>query len=155
MNKLIKALEKKLEKDKKNFKRYKFLDTFTSVFIAIFNIAIIVLAIDALVTLIKLSNEKGNNVDIFTYVILIILVVLILTTFIITIALAIYKYNSRQNEYFKLLNTIKYLETKYLTGHIKDEELDELAEKIIQKANNKTKLLISKAITEQITKGPK
>ncbi|WP_426461556.1 hypothetical protein [Mycoplasma hafezii] len=153
MNKLIQALEKKIASDKKKLKIYRFVDTFTSILIAILNISIIALAIRTLVLLVEASNKNKQDKDIFSFTILIILSVLILSSFLITITLTIYKYNSRQQEYKKLSNTIKYLEMKYEAGELTDEQLDELADKILAKASKKTKLIITKAIKDQITTG--
>ncbi|RIV16319.1 hypothetical protein [Mycoplasmopsis gallopavonis] len=158
MNKLIKALNKKIISDRRKLKIYKILDTLISISIAAFNLSIIIVAIITLITLIRYKNrhsEIANQISQNSFWTLVALTSLIIIAFIITIVLAIYKYNSRQNEYKKIYNTLRYLQIKHDAGEINDEKLNEFVNKLWIKATTKTKLTVSKIIKDQITSGGK
>ncbi|VEU70392.1 hypothetical protein [Mycoplasmopsis glycophila] len=154
-NKLIKALNKKVQNDNLKLKLCKISDALISALIAVINISIITIAIITLVKLINYRNIHKNEVDNSSFVILVVLTVLILTSFFITIVLAIYKHNTRQNEYKKIYNTLRYLEVKYDSGEIDENQLNKYVNQLWEKANSKTKIVITQIIKDQITSGGK
>ncbi|WP_406614580.1 hypothetical protein ACJA23_01360 [Mycoplasma corogypsi] len=154
MKEVTKYLNKLLNKEKFRWKLYKILDIIFSTLILLMNLTTISLAIYTLVILVDKQQHSGKSFD-FSIYILVTLVVLILLSFILTITLAIYKQNTRQNEYNKIYNTLKHLEIKYYANKFDRETFEKYLNMLWENSKHKRKLVITKIIASELKKGGK
>lgn len=157
MQNILNVISEKIDKDKKKLKRYKLVDKFISLSIAILNITAVVLAFIALVkilNIIKLENSSQWYQK-TSLVLILCLAIMIIFGFILTIIIEIYKYNARTNEYKKYLTTIKDLYVKHSSGLISDEELNEFIDILWRSANQKRKIIVADVVKQQLKKGKK
>ncbi|QNM93733.1 hypothetical protein H9M94_00440 [Mycoplasma sp. Pen4] len=154
MDKIFKFLQHKIKVDERKFLTYRILDWLFSIIIGILNISTISLAI---YTLVELINYRDNNTIqdskpfYASFYMLITLVILIITSFTLTITLAIYKQNTRQSDYRRIYNTLKYIQNKHDAKQINDETFEQFVDRLWQRASVKNKLIIKDIITEHFT----
>lgn len=156
MNTILKTINKKLKKDQTKLRIYKLLDRLISFIIAVLNISVLFIAIYALIKLVRINTTEADNMkDIkFSFYLILVFVIFIICSFILTIALEVYKNNSRYQEYKKVYNTMEHLLVKEAQGLISEEELIITIDALWEKASTKRKIVIKQIVQNQLEKGP-
>ncbi|QIW62465.1 hypothetical protein [Mycoplasmopsis gallinacea] len=156
MNTILKTINKKLKKDHTKLRIYKLLDRLISFIIAVLNISVLFIAIYALIKLVRINTTEADNMkDIkFSFYLILVFVIFIICSFILTIALEVYKNNSRYQEYKKVYNTMEHLLVKEAQGIISEEELIITIDALWEKASAKRKIVIKQIVQNQLEKGP-
>ncbi|VEU58292.1 Uncharacterised protein [Mycoplasmopsis gallinacea] len=149
-------INKKLKKDQTKLRIYKLLDRLISLIITILNLSVLFIAIYALIKLVRINTTEADNMkDIkFSFYLILVFVIFIICSFILTIALEVYKNNSRYQEYKKIYNTMEHLLVKEAQGLISEEELIITIDALWEKASTKRKIIIKQIVQNQLEKGP-
>ncbi|AKA49720.1 hypothetical protein VO56_00245 [Mycoplasmopsis gallinacea] len=156
MNTILKTINKKLKKDQTKLRIYKLLDRLISLIITVLNLSVLFIAIYALIKLVRINTTEADNMkDIkFSFYLILVFVIFIICSFILTIALEVYKNNSRYQEYKKIYNTMEHLLVKEAQGLISEEELIITIDALWEKASTKRKIVIKQIVQNQLEKGP-
>ncbi|VEU74427.1 Uncharacterised protein [Mycoplasmopsis citelli] len=149
MNKFLKALKQKINEDNRKLKWVLRLDKLFSGLILLLNLSFLGLAITALLIIIK----QKQAADTTSFYILIVLVLFIITSFILTLAIAIYKVNGRFNRYKRVKETALDLSVKYQYNIITKEEFIQYLEALADKLNKKEKIIVKNIVTKQLSGG--
>ncbi|WBP84112.1 hypothetical protein [Mycoplasmopsis edwardii] len=150
MNPIIKRLKEKQQQDKRKLKIYTILDNVISFSIIILNISSIAIAIYALVKLIMIAQKDPKTTHSASFVLLIVFAALLVFSFFLTIALSIYKQNSNTAEYQKILNTLYYVQDKFIAKKLTEDQLNQILDALWEKASMKRKLAIKNAIQSDL-----
>ncbi|MBN3534677.1 hypothetical protein [Mycoplasma procyoni] len=150
MHIIVKKLREKQNNDRRKLKLYSIMDGIVSFLIIGTNLSSIITAIIALVHLsVILSEDKAANTSI-SFIFLVTFVVLLIASFILTLSLSIYRYNSNKEEYEKILNTLNYIKQKYEARKLSDEEFAKIIDVLWEKATTKRKIVIKKVLSNEL-----
>ncbi|WP_036464707.1 DUF4231 domain-containing protein [Mycoplasmopsis sturni] len=153
MERFLRALKEKITKDQVNLKRILLLDKLFSISILLLNLSLLGVAITTLVILVRKGLETQSTFSEPSFIILLILVIFIISSFILTVVLAIYRANSKYHRYKKIKNTLIDLGIKYQSGVISEEELTQYLNVLYDKLNKKHKVAFSNVVKEQLSGG--
>lgn len=153
MERFLHALKEKITKDQVNLKRILLLDKLFSILILLLNLSLLGVAITTLVILVRKGLEAQSIFSEPSFIILLILVIFIISSFILTVVLAIYRANSKYHRYKKIKNTLIDLGIKYQSGVISEEELTQYLNVLYDKLNKKHKVVFSNVVKEQLSGG--
>ncbi|AKF41244.1 hypothetical protein MCANUFG4_00768 [Mycoplasmopsis canis UFG4] len=150
MYEIINKLKEKQIINKRKLRIYSIFDSIISFAIITLNISSISLAIFALVKLVLIAKKAPETTQSVSFVLLIVFAALLVFSFFLTIALSIYKHNSNYDEYNKILNTLDYIQDKYMAKKLNDEQLETILDALWEKASMKRKLAIKKAVKSDL-----
>lgn len=153
MERFLRALKEKITKDQVNLKRILLLDKLFSISILLLNLSLLGVAITTLVILVRKGLETQSTFSEPSFIILLILVIFIISSFILTVVLAIYRANSKYHRYKKIKNTLIDLGIKYQSGVISEEELTQYLNVLYDKLNKKHKVAFINVVKEQLSGG--
>ncbi|WP_322962087.1 hypothetical protein RRG51_01935 [Mycoplasmopsis cynos] len=150
MQAIVQKLKEKQDLHRKKLKIYSILDNVFSFVIILLNVSSIALAIWALVKLVLISKKEHITNQSLSFILLITFVVLLIISFLLTIFLAIYKHNTKNSEYHKVLNTLNYINDKYKAKKLSDTDLNIILDALWEKISLKQKLTIKKILKKEL-----